>query len=250
MTIERVKNALCVPANMVGHPMTMWPTFLLDRTIADSPVPDPTNLQILPYVTILRAGDPDHSEATDNTYVLSYVRGKAGAEDRLHDLKSIGFGGHIEEEVTSSIVNLIVDETTRELVEELGYSPSPKLLHKAVLHSYRESRMIYLPETPVGSVHLGISVLLNYSEETNKPASFVGEHGQIEGLEWVCLDTMSKEEAELYEPWSLYLIQMFMYGMHEAKQRMLQELAERAKGMEGNVDPAVEASQNPTIATT
>ena len=94
------------------------------------------------------------------------------------------------------------------------------------------------------------AVLLNYSEETNKPASFVGEHGQIEGLEWVCLDTMSKEEAELYEPWSLYLIQMFMYGMHEAKQRMLQELAERAKGMEGNVDPAVEASQNPTIATT
>lgn len=55
--------------------------WFITRRIAET---DDTWRQIIPY-TIVTSGDR----------VLTYCRAKTGGEDRLHDLWSVGFGGHI-----------------------------------------------------------------------------------------------------------------------------------------------------------
>src|SRR4051794_3879207 len=48
---------------------------------------DPSVKQLIPYAILIREDQ-----------VFAYRRGKAGGENRLHDLWSIGVGGHISKE--------------------------------------------------------------------------------------------------------------------------------------------------------
>lgn len=215
MTETKVKFALSVLATDANQPMEDWPTYLADRSVADNlDNVDPSSLQILPYVTLWRSGVPANGEA-DGLYALRYTRGKAGAESRLHDLYSIGFGGHIESEVTTSLANVIVDETIRELQEELGYTANIKKMHVAVAKAIRDHRLLYIPDTAVGSVHLGLSVMLNFDEQHASGISLISEEGQTDGLEWVHLGDVVGDALESYEPWSRHLVQIYLNQLQQ-----------------------------------
>ena len=78
--------------------------------------------QVIPYVVIAHGRD-----------VVTYRRARTGEEERLHDLLSIGAGGHVNlvdaHASTGYNINVqraMVTAVNRELREELGFVRSPK----------------------------------------------------------------------------------------------------------------------------
>lgn len=76
----------------------------VDRDLAEN---DPSFKQIIPYVVFLRGRE-----------VFHYARSKGGGEKRLHGLRSLGVGGHVEE-TDGPIENAYDAGLSRELSEEL-----------------------------------------------------------------------------------------------------------------------------------
>jgi predicted NUDIX family phosphoesterase len=102
---------------------------------------DPSLKQIIPYL-IVRCGD---------RYML-YQRTRAGGETRLHDLYSIGVGGHIARADVDGAADLIAAGLRRELKEELtfGWDWSARLV--GVLNDDGGA---------VGQVHFGLVHLVD-----------------------------------------------------------------------------------------
>jgi|WetSurMetagenome_2_1015567.scaffolds.fasta_scaffold63580_2 predicted NUDIX family phosphoesterase len=96
--------------------------------------------QVIPYVLFLYQDS-----------IFSYRRGKRGSESRLHDLHSVGIGGHIDEARDHNL--FAQDETVyyealrREVAEEVSvdYSDMPPC-----------TALINDDSTPVGRVHFGV----------------------------------------------------------------------------------------------
>jgi predicted NUDIX family phosphoesterase len=102
---------------------------------------DPSVKQLIPYAVIRRGPD-----------VFAYRRGKAGGENRLHDLWSIGVGGHICREDGAAGERAYQTGFLRELDEEVE-----------IVRPYRDRivGLLYDPRTAVGSVHLGVVHLVD-----------------------------------------------------------------------------------------
>lgn len=116
--------------------------------------------QVIPYCLV----------QDKNNKVFCYERGKKGGESRLHNLYSVGVGGHINPKDNSSIFQC----AEREVREELGYlgDISTKWFHKLGL--------LYDDSNAVGRVHFGAVLVLqipfcnkekkwNYSREILNP---------------------------------------------------------------------------------
>lgn len=116
--------------------------------------------------------------------ILSYDR--AGAEERLHNCKSIGVGGHVNK-------NYIVD-SLRELHEELGVS-----LFERDLTFLGE---FYRPDNPVSRVHLGLLSLVYLSE--SDLAVVEQRNGEIKNFDWV---DPKEVDLDLYETWSSWILE-------------------------------------------
>ena len=99
---------------------------------------DPTYKQIIPYV-IFRSGDR----------VFRYTRGRSGGEARLHRLKSLGVGGHVDEADAHGVATPEAYEAAlrRELDEEVTVSSPGTLTRVGLIND---------EDTPVGRVHLGV----------------------------------------------------------------------------------------------
>jgi predicted NUDIX family phosphoesterase len=98
--------------------------------------------QVIPYVVVrdIETGD-----------VLTYTRSTNGGEDRLHNKKSVGIGGHIDEtEDTQELSNydLLVSSMVREVREELGLNTTPD--------NFKLLGIINDDTDEVGQVHIGI----------------------------------------------------------------------------------------------
>lgn len=98
---------------------------------------DPSWKQIIPYVVIVRGRE-----------VFKYKRTKKAGDSRLHDLWSVGVGGHInpvdgEGEVAYEAA------FWRELEEEVG-------LTRGVVQYEKKIGLIYDDSNEVGQVHFGI----------------------------------------------------------------------------------------------
>lgn len=98
--------------------------------------------QLIVYVTVI----------VDDKYIMAYKR--SGSEKRLHDLWSIGFGGHMDFVADGCESNAII----REIKEELGINTRPE--------DYYFGGVIYKSDTEVDSVHLGLHFILPLSEDT------------------------------------------------------------------------------------
>ena len=103
--------------------------------------------QIIPYVII---NTPDG--------YMTYTRGTAGAEGRLHDLVSIGIGGHVDvadavldKDGSINFMDTVFAGARRELQEEIGVTPPPgDILVIGLIQSM---------DAPVDSVHLGVVMI-------------------------------------------------------------------------------------------
>lgn len=111
---------------------------------------NPELKQLIPYVVIV-------FETPSGPLILSYSRSKRGAEERLHDKRSIGIGGHMEDRFVDAHFGLSLTafqaEAMREVQEETGIS-------KHVLTSQDFLGFINNDEDEVGRVHLGLLYVL------------------------------------------------------------------------------------------
>ena len=214
MTAKK-KMSLVIPKTLISTNSINWQPTLEDRAILDDPHNvDPSRVQPLAYATIWRS---EVEGEKPGMYVLQYVRSKGGTESRLHDLLSVGFGGHIDEEMIVTMAHSFVESLERELVEELGFYFDPRVLWRSVLRSMASHRIIYIPTDDVGSVHVGLSVMLSFQEqceslelpfnsETVALNNFSPEKLEIAKLSWQRLEDIIETDLSNYEPWSNAII--------------------------------------------
>ena len=105
-----------------------------DREPAES---DPSFKQLIPYVVFISGGQ-----------VFRYVRGKRGSEARLHELHSVGVGGHIAADDVSLFEDTYSVGMRREVEEEVELPAGQESQHIIGL--------INDDSTPVGQVHFGV----------------------------------------------------------------------------------------------
>ena len=107
--------------------------FFLPRDQAEN---DPNHKQLIPYI-VLKYRDQ----------VFHYTRGKGMGEKRLHGLRSVGIGGHINPVDHTIGKDLYRQGMLREVAEEVNIGAK-----------YHETHFGFINDdsTPVGEVHLGI----------------------------------------------------------------------------------------------
>lgn len=163
-------NALPYGNTIFYHPSTTF----MDRDKAEK---DPDWKQVIPYILI----------RYQNTY-LTYQRTKKGGEDRLHNLFSLGIGGHIKDSDGIGPIDAFLQGMDRELKEELviDVRPDPRAL----------KGVIYDPSTDVGRVHFGFVYVLESATPNVKsldPAIGVPSYINVEFI---------KQQRDNFEAWS------------------------------------------------
>jgi predicted NUDIX family phosphoesterase len=165
--------------------------FLLSRPLCETQI---EYRQLIPYITLVNI---------DTREVYMYKRGQSGDETRLHDLWSLGLGGHIEDEVTEdkAVYDILVDTTAREIEEEVGYIFDNDELNHIYASVKLDSFFINNEVPDVDKVHLGIC----FSVEVDPRRFGESEENVIVNGQWISLellkDKVTSGEIEL-ESWS------------------------------------------------
>lgn len=145
-----------------------------DRSLAEQ---SQTRVQLIPYV-VLKCHDR----------YATYRRGKQGTETRLHDLLSVGLGGHVNPGDGSPGLHCLENAMLRELDEEVCLdSPYTRVL----------KGLLWDPTTPVGAVHLGIVTVLSLAAM----AVAVREESKILDLTFLTKPQLL-DQFDRLEPWS------------------------------------------------
>ena len=112
---------------------------------------DPSLKQIIPYVVLRSKGS-----------VFCYTRGGSQGEARLHRLRSLGVGGHVDEADAEGRCGFEAYDTAmrRELDEEV------EIRSRGVL---KLAGLINDDSTPVGQVHLGVVHVYDLDEPLAEP---------------------------------------------------------------------------------
>lgn len=160
------------------------PAQLVDRELCET---DESLLQIIPYIVVR-----DHDGR-----ILTYRRGSAGDEGRLHDRLSIGIGGHMDVEpnpdATVGLRDAVRAEGRRELCEEIGMDVD--------IDSF--DGLIYDGSDAVGRVHLGLVC----STRVDGDRVLHSEPGIVDGLEFRSLaDLLESNAFERLENWSRIVV--------------------------------------------
>lgn len=170
---------------------------LEDRATCET---DFSKLQLIPYITIV--------SKEDNRF-FTYKRGTSGDEGRLHNLYSIGLGGHIEDEpgdgktlfdvVTNNVLNELNEEAGIESTEELKQLILNKLLNKDFL-------LFFSTKNPVEEVHLALWMCIELEDEDLKDF----EENNINEPMWyssVEFDEMLNKTGSKLEHWTFVCYQ-------------------------------------------
>lgn len=142
---------------------------------------DPEYKQIIPYAIVSYAP----SLSSEEWFLMR--RKKGGGEKRLHDLYSLGVGGHInpvDDEIDAGIVERAL---LRELHEELSVPDSFEVTPIGLLND---------DSNPVGAVHFGVVFKISVVEKTVE----VREKEQLEGS-FAALEELAEKATEM-ETWS------------------------------------------------
>jgi predicted NUDIX family phosphoesterase len=139
---------------------------------------DPSYKQIIPYVIFRSQGS-----------VFCYTRGKSQGESRLHQLRSLGVGGHVDAADAEGRATLDAYEMAlrRELDEEVRIEAKGSL---------RRVGLINDDSSPVGQVHLGVV----YLHELDAPRVEPREDG-LANAGFVPLETVLESRTQ-FETWS------------------------------------------------
>jgi predicted NUDIX family phosphoesterase len=146
--------------------------------------------QVIPYVVV---------RDVDTGSILTYTRSTSGGEDRLHNKKSIGVGGHIDEiddakEYTG--YGLLIDSMIREVQEELGLS--------TISDNYKILGIINDDSDEVGQVHIGVVYELLIGAKKFKLGG--GEHAVLVERSWVSQEDL--KSFDNLETWSTLALQL------------------------------------------
>lgn len=146
---------------------------------------DPSFLQVIPYVLVMCDDE-----------VFRYRRGEAGTEGRLHDLYSVGVGGHINSgdyrgEDWSAPLDEVGYYTAmyRELEEELILSRSAGSIGAVAV--------LNLEDTPVDRVHFGVVHVLQVEDRSTVEA----REDCLDQGEFVQIGRAAEDDVN-YESWS------------------------------------------------
>lgn len=149
--------------------------------------------QVIPYVVL-----------THDDSVLVYSRTKKGSESELFDKCSIGFGGHIDDEVQlydvhvpSGFVAAIVESMLRELHEEAGEAIDPLQCIESIVSNHG---LLIQHDTPQDR-HVGILC----SIEVDDPSDFVSCTGDesVADRHWVPIGELWTSQKYVgLEAWS------------------------------------------------
>jgi predicted NUDIX family phosphoesterase len=126
---------------------------------------DPSLKQIIPYLIVCRAG----------RYML-FRRTRAGGEARLHDLYSVGVGGHISKTDVDGAGDVVAAGLHRELEEELVVDGAWSTRLAGVLND---------DDNPVGQVHFGLVHVIDVASgevtirETDRLTGRLADSGDI-----------------------------------------------------------------------
>lgn len=144
-------------------------------------------LQIIPYIVVTAVRD-------NQLKVFTYQRSKAGSEERLHGKKSIGIGGHIDEndaDLDHKYWSAVVYGASREFNEEL-------ITDDPAYEIEFTSKIIYAPIDPVGEVHLGVMCIYNAGDH----AVEVRETSKLSGG-FLTRDELNAIPTSELETWSV-----------------------------------------------
>jgi predicted NUDIX family phosphoesterase len=149
---------------------------------------DPSFKQIIPYVVI-----------RSRESVFCYTRGGSQGEARLHRLRSLGVGGHVDEADAEGRCGFDAYDVAmrRELAEEVEVR-SPGVLRLAGL--------INDDATPVGEVHLGVVHIYDLDEPEVSPR----ESGLADAGFAPIPDLAA--DRERFETWSRFCIDALLTG--------------------------------------
>lgn len=150
---------------------------------------DESLLQLIPYVYIL-----------DKDIIYVAERTTRGGEDRLYNMKHIGFGGHCRGRAQDYILDTLCDNISRELEEELSDLNNYKYTWKGFL---------YDGTNPVGRVHLGIVIklttsdLIGIKEESHSSGRYIklediNDLDKYEGWSKILLEQLKSSESSLW----------------------------------------------------
>lgn len=137
---------------------------------------DPTYKQLISYVVV----------KNDKDEVLVYTRLKGGGESRLHGQSSIGVGGHMNPSGNLEGDQLLLENTYRELEEEIGVKPEQLGLIGVINDD----------TNPVGEVHIGLVYLANIGSQTI----------HITETDTLKVEFVKTFENREYETWSQLII--------------------------------------------
>lgn len=155
----------------------------IDRAAAES---DPSLKQIIPYVLL---------QTSDLSRTAVYSRN--GSEKRLHDLKSIGIGGHINpvdlKNQSDDFKQILMTGMERELEEEISQRPEES--------GPQFAGIISEDITDVGKVHLGAVFRIL----TDQPDQFIpGE--ELFNFQWMRTEEAAQLNLELWSELALALV--------------------------------------------
>jgi len=191
--ITDINNLLCLDDNFLLTDLTYS---LEDRTTCET---DHTKLQLIPYLTI--------KNISNDTYFI-FKRGMKGNEKRLHNLYSLGLGGHIEQEVNydNYIYKVIINCISRELFEEIGLQLTDRQLqHIETDLILRNYELIYTEETDINEAHLGLWMIIEIDDCNLQDH----EEGVITDGQWLTKEQLhnfiSKDTNKL-ESWSFCIL--------------------------------------------
>ncbi|MBF0202542.1 MAG: phosphoesterase [Desulfamplus sp.] len=202
-----------------------------ERSKAES---DPSLKQIIPYVLVRTlkkslGSNNKNSSGSNNkkllvsnnncSYIAIYKR--RGSEKRLHDLHSVGIGGHINPQdaharipqdtharIPQDIHSPFLQDThaqTAQDFKEILISGMMRELDEEFLNMPREAKPVFrgiINEelTPVGKVHIGALFLIT----TDSPESFVPAE-ELADFRWAAVNDLGELKLEL---WSTMAIEM------------------------------------------
>jgi len=169
LEVERYLPVVTAPSRLV----------YLNRSEAEQ---DKRYKQLIPYVLLICNGK-----------ILRYTRGRRGQEKRLHDLNSVGVGGHISEEDDGLFSKNVGyhDAMRRELMEEVAVDGA-KEAAVAVIND---------DSTDVGYVHFGVVHVMHVTGE-----SIARGRSGIVAPEFIPIVQAVRDMAD-YESWSRFCLE-------------------------------------------
>ena len=149
---------------------------------------DPSYKQIIPYAVVSYCADSQGEE----WFLMQ--RQKGGGEKRLHNLYSLGVGGHI---------NPVDDEIDKEIVERALLRELHEELFVPDLLEIDPIGLLNDDANPVGEVHFGMVYKITVQEKTVE----VREHEQLKGA-FTPVEDLGGRAAEM-ETWSRLICEGF-----------------------------------------